>query len=366
MNGSGNYLSLLLLTATIPYLFVMMKTISGLHRIKKHTNKNYNTGIKVSVVIATNRDAGQITQLLYDLAHQDYDHNLFEIVIGDDSGGLLKIDYGTPPQEIILKVVPNKATGKKSAVRSAVRASEGEFIITIDDDCRVGPGWISCISSFYLEHHPDMILCPVELNDNKTLFGKMQQLEFLSLQGVTAGTAANNRPVMCNGAGMAFRRNNYPEKGFGTSEALVSGDDIFFMHHLKKCGSAILWLEAKEAIVVTESAADIKSFIRQRSRWASKAGSYKDMSTLFTGISVALLSFTIFLAFLAGIFNHRIILTALLMLVIKSIPDLIIIFNRAKFHDREKLLLYFPLVQLLYPFYATLTMLLGLFRKKKW
>lgn len=365
MNGSGNYLSLLLLVATIPYLFVMLRTISGLHRIKNWNKKNIN-GLKVSVVIATNRDAGQIAPLLNDLVQQDYDHDLYEIVIGDDSGGLLKIETGSLPREILLKVIPNHAKGKKSAVRSAVRASEGELIITTDDDCRVGPAWISCISSFYMEYHPDMILCPVELNDNKTLFGRMQQLEFLSLQGVTAGTAVNNCPVMCNGAGMAFRRNIYPEKGFGSSEALVTGDDVFFMHHLKKCSSSILWLEAKDAIVVTESAADIKSFIRQRSRWTSKAGNYKDKSTLFTGISVALLSFTIFLALIAGIFNYSIILMALLLLGIKSIPDLLIIFNRAKFHDRKKLLLYFPLVQLLYPFYATMTILLGSFRKKKW
>jgi cellulose synthase/poly-beta-1,6-N-acetylglucosamine synthase-like glycosyltransferase len=365
MNGSGHELSLLLFITTVPYLLLMMRVFSGLARIKKWTPET-NEKIKVSVVIATNRNATQLSLLLKDLYCQSYDHNFFEVIIVDDSKGLLNHDQLPVLHGIKYKVIPNSGSGKKRAIQSGVSVAGGELIITTDDDCRVGPGWIKTIASFFIEKHPDLILCPVELDNNKTLFGRLQQLEFLSLQGVTAGTAANSDPIMCNGAGIAFRRAAFPENGLCKTDALASGDDIFLLHYLKKTGHSITWLESEEAVVHTAPATDIISFLKQRARWASKSGSYRDIYTIITGVSVLLLSLSIIFSLIMCIINSYFITVTICLYIIKSIPDFIIIHNRSVMHKREKLLWYFPLVQLIYPFYVLISVLTGIFRKKRW
>jgi cellulose synthase/poly-beta-1,6-N-acetylglucosamine synthase-like glycosyltransferase len=365
MNGSSHDLSLLLFITAVPYIVLMFRVLSGLACIKKWTPGG-NEKIKVSVIITTNKNADTLHPLLNDLYYQNYVHNSFEVIIADDSKGLLKSDQLFRGNDVEVKVIPNSGSGKKSAIHNGIIAAGGELIITTDDDCRVGPGWINAITSFFKEKHPDLILCPVELDDNKTLFGRMQQLEFLSLQGVTAGTAANGDPIMCNGAAMAFRNKVFPENGLGKTDALVSGDDVFLLHYLKKTGAHTSWLESEDAIVHTAPSADIKSFIKQRARWASKAGSYRDASTIITGFSVLLLSFVIIFSLVLSIFNSSYFPIAIYLIVIKSIPDILIVHNRSKMHKNEKLLWYFPLVQLIYPFYVFISVFTGIFKKKKW
>ena len=38
-----------------------------------------------------------------------------------------------------------------------------------------------------------MIICPVQIESDRGFFGKFQELEFLSLQGITAGTALSDK-----------------------------------------------------------------------------------------------------------------------------------------------------------------------------
>jgi hypothetical protein len=54
------------------------------------------------------------------------------------------------------------------------------------------------------------------------------------------------------------------------------------------------------------------------------------------------------------------------MLLVKSLPDILIIMNRLQFHGRMELLRYFPPVQIVYPFYVIISVVAGLFRRKEW
>ena len=53
----------------------------------------------------------------------------------------------------------------------------------------MGEKWIRTIASFYEHNKPDMIICPVQLEKRNGFFRRFQELEFLSLQGITAGSA---------------------------------------------------------------------------------------------------------------------------------------------------------------------------------
>jgi poly-beta-1,6-N-acetyl-D-glucosamine synthase len=366
MSGYATDINLLLFLLLLPYLYVMMRVYRGLTLIRP-VEPGHTRLPKFSVVIATNRSPEALETILHDLSVQNYSHDDFEIIIADDSHGSWDTYIAAPsPPHPVVSVVPNPATGKKSALAAAVAEAQGELIATTDDDCRVGPDWLLTIASFYNRYRPDMIICPVELTGSDTFFTRIQQLEFSSLQGVTAGSAALGDPLMCNGAALAFRREVYPLSGKDLNESLPSGDDVFFLHHLKKKGAVIEWLESHDATVRTEATATLSSLFRQRSRWASKSVYYTDASTIFTGVAVLAASVITGAMLIYSIFNPAFIPHAFALLLLKSVPDILIVMNRLQFQGRTELLAWFPVVQIIYPFYVVIAFVTGLFRRSKW
>jgi cellulose synthase/poly-beta-1,6-N-acetylglucosamine synthase-like glycosyltransferase len=366
MNGYGidiNWIPFILL---FPYLFVTARIVQGLSGIKPSVPKR-SCDTQVSVIIPTIKGPDSLGPLLSDLALQDYNHDSLEIIIADDSEGLWEGNEGQSGKDLLhFRVVRNTGKGKKSALACAIGEATGELIVTTDDDCSPGREWILTIASHYHARKPGMIICPVELSGPKGFFTAMQQLEFASLQGVTAGSAALGDPLICNGAGLAFRRDLYPGKGSFLKDSLSSGDDVFLLHHLKKRGIRIEWLESERAIVRTAAAGGISQFLRQRARWSSKALYYNDTSTLLTGLAVFIACIVIALFLVMSLFNTYYIRYAMVMLLVKSLPDILIIMNRLQFHGRMELLRYFPPVQIVYPFYVIISVVAGLFRRKEW
>ncbi|MFO7575185.1 MAG: glycosyltransferase [Bacteroidales bacterium] len=364
MNGSGIDIAWYSFIFLVPYLFVIVRVCQGLSRIEPSYPRPASS-VKVSVIITTCRSPEASEDLLSDLTLQIYNHNAYEVIIADDSGGSWEM-YTQKADLPGFRVVPNRGSGKKGAIDTAISEAEGELIITTDDDCRVGKDWILAIASHYKMSKAGMIICPVELTGNNSLFSKLQQLEFISLQGVTAGSALLGDPLLCNGAGLAFRRDLYPGLEQLPGSDMPSGDDIFFLHYLKRKGIPVEWVESESATVRTEVAGTISGFIRQRSRWASKSLFYNDPSTIFAGLAVllacAITATYIVLSFIDPVF----IRTAVILLLVKSIPDSLVIINRLRFHNRTDLIWYFPVAQLIYPFYALISVFGGLFSKKKW
>ena len=145
--------------------------------------------------------------LLSDFADQNLNPDLFEIIIVIDNSLDSTFEVASGFGRIKnIKVMNSPGRGKKQAIRTGVEASAGSYIIVTDADCRVGNNWLKTIASFEAEYEPGMIICPVQLEDGSGFFHRFQELEFLSLQGITAGTVAGQDPVMCNGAALAFQK----------------------------------------------------------------------------------------------------------------------------------------------------------------
>lgn len=158
---------------------------------------------------------------------------------------------------------------------------------------------------------------------------------------------------MCNGANLAFTREAYLQHSDDLHDEIKSGDDVFFLHSLKKENqSRILWLESSDAQVITEPAPTLKSFIRQRSRWISKGQDYKDGHTIALGI-ITFVTIMLITCYLIGwLIYPRLVLPLLAILVLKLIPDFLILLNTANRYGKIKLMVWFLPVGLIYPFYA--------------
>ena len=358
------WLALILL---IPYIYYLLRIYRGLRKIIPFSPSNTHE-IFVSVIVACRNEERNLPLLLSDIASQDYNQNLFELLIIDDNSSDSTFAIASGYDKIKnIKVLRNPESGKKKAIKRGVEASEGELIIATDADCRAGSNWLKNIVSFYAGHKPEMIIGPVRLTGNEGFFQKFQQLEFLSLQGITAGTAMNGSPVMCNGANLAFTRDAFKKHTDKMHYGKVSGDDVFLLHSLKKKkASEIMWLESDDSIVTTSASETTKSFFRQRARWISKAGSYSDTDT----ISLALATFISVMLqpvlLIAGIFDPVFLKVLLAALILKSIPDYLILQNTTTRYGSKKLMKWFLPSQICYTFYVLLLIPKALLSGNRW
>ncbi|HKK43541.1 MAG TPA: glycosyltransferase, partial [Bacteroidales bacterium] len=289
------------------------------------------------------------------LAVQDYPARYFEVIVIDDNS--TDNTYNTALSETRIKnyrVIKNRGTGKKDALRSGIDLVSSDLIITTDADCRTGMKWISTIADCFTQGMPDLIIGPVSISSGKGFFSRFQELEFLALQGVTAGTAISGRATMCNGANMAFTRNVYYSNAGNLHPEIPSGDDIFLLHSLKKKkGSAIVWLESSDAMVTTAPSLSLREFIKQRGRWLAKSRVFNDSQTIMLGVVTFLPLIAILFALAASFFSSAFIPVSVVLYLAKSLPDYLILRNTTTRYGFPGLMKWFIPVQLLYPFYVS-------------
>jgi cellulose synthase/poly-beta-1,6-N-acetylglucosamine synthase-like glycosyltransferase len=336
----------------LPYLFLLFDIFKYLKRIKIfRAQKDPLT--YVSVVIACRNEQENLPGLLINLASQDYPFYQFEVIIVDDHSGDKTISAARCYEyHLNLKILVNEGTGKKHALKTGINAARGNLIVTTDADCAPSGSWLKTIASFYELQNPDLIICPVQLTSLKGFFGKFQELEFLSLQAITAGTASGKKAVMCNGANLAFKKDSWLNNEENLRFDIATGDDIFLLHSMKKKGSEILWLESPGSTIITESAPDLKAFLGQRKRWASKSAAYRDRYSILLGIVTFVTNAVLAGLLIASIFNHAFFNSFLLAFIIKSIPDFLMLMNVTKRYGRRKLMWWFLPSQVVYPFYV--------------
>jgi cellulose synthase/poly-beta-1,6-N-acetylglucosamine synthase-like glycosyltransferase len=338
---------------SIPYLILLIFIFIHLRKISSTSQSAQVPATPVSVVIACRNEEKNLPQLLSCLKDQDYPRNLLSVIIVDDhSTDSTRAVAGSFADHVNLAIISSDGVGKKEALRTGIYQSQTDLIVTTDADCIMGKSWLRDISSFYEQHKPDMIIAPVMLNQKKGFFGRFQELEFLSLQGITAGTAACGNATMCNGANLAFTKSAWIGNMENLRFDISTGDDVFLLHSMKGNNNRITLLAAPAAMVVTNSADNISSFLLQRKRWASKATAYKDKFSIFLGI----VTFVTNLAqaiLLIGAFFDPVLLTAfLLFFLLKSIPDYLILNTTTKRYGRNALMWWFLPSQIVYPYYV--------------
>jgi poly-beta-1,6-N-acetyl-D-glucosamine synthase len=337
----------------LPYFLLLLRIYRGILKTKPFQS-SVNPVTFVSVVVACHNEQENLPLLFSDIENQDYPPDLFEIIIVDDNSDDNTFEIASQFKRTC-RIIPlnNSGKGKKQAIRTGINAASGELIITTDADCRMEKNWIRTIAAFYEKNQPDLIICPVQIESRNGFFGRFQELEFLSLQGITAGSALIGEATMCNGANLSFPKETYLRHSENMHDEIPSGDDIFLLQSLKKeRHSKILWLESAEAIVTTAPSPGASSFMKQRNRWISKSRAYSDKFTIALGIVTFVTIITQVSLLAAGLFFPKILLVFLTAFIIKSIPDFLILLNTSRRYGRTRLMWWFIPSQIVYPFYV--------------
>lgn len=350
----------------LPYFIILMGIWINLRKINKEPLQPFKQ-VFVSVIVPCRNEESHLPFLLDDLARQDYPSDLFEVLVVDDNS----ID-STPVIAACfskiknLSVIKNTGAGKKSAIRTGINIASGQLIITTDADCRMKEKWMKTISSFFYEHKPDMLICPVQLENKSGLFGRFQELEFLSLQGITAGSSISGNATMCNGANLSFTKETYLKHTDNLHYEIISGDDIFFLQSLKKeSGSKIMWLESIDALVTASASTGIKEFIMQRKRWISKGRAYSDRYTILLAIVTFVTNFQLLSLMIACMFNQEFFLALIAAFMLKAFPDFLILLNTSLRYKRKSLMKWFLPAEVIYPLYVLVVTFYYLFSSGK-
>lgn len=354
------------------YFVAIFLLLIGWKRLPVDNSANFEGKEFISIVIPFRNESANLLSLVSCLFKQELAAEKYEILFvndhsTDDSVEILESKVKTFPQ-IHLIHLPHGQNGKKAALKLGVSLAKGNYIVTTDADCTMGSKWLLTIHSYISFYQPAMLIGPLVINHHNHYLGHFQQLEQSALMASTAGSAGLGMPVMCSGANLCFRK----EIHFIVSENLkmevASGDDMFLLMAVKKKYGAksVQFLKSRDAMVFTKPANNIKSFLQQRTRWASKARFYNDIQVLSLAAIVFLITSLECILFLAGIFVHDFWAYFILVIFIKSIPDFLLLSSYARFEGSGKELKWFLPVQVLYPFYVVVTSALGLFFKTKW
>lgn len=313
---------------------------------------------KVSILIAARNEEKIIGDTIDDLLSQDYPAHLLEIIIVDDhstdrTSEIINSYSGRGVKLIQLNEDKPLNSYKKKAITEAIHFSTGELMVTTDADCRMGKEWLSTIVEFYEEKDFKLISSPVMYFKERNFFEELQTLEFLYIIGLGAATIGNKKASTCNGANLAYRKDVFAElKGFKGIDDRASGDDELFLHKVAaKYPDGIGFCKSKKAMVYTYAKQNLKEFIQQRKRWASKSTHYKNKSIVVLGVTVWIFNVFILLNIIGGFFNPVYWDIAFLSLIFKYISELSFLLPLTKFIRRRKLIFYLPLLTVLHIFY---------------
>lgn len=245
--------------------------------------------------------------------------------------------------------INDEGKGKKYALHKLITAAETDYVWLQDDDIVPPPiSFMQIRQTIGRMGNPDMIILPLMMDKGGgSVLERLQQAEYAAIQQLTIDFALRGRPIMCSGANMIVRRERWLECYPDLYPELPSGDDMFLLEAFKQKRYKISAKDGEAYSAVVYPISNCKDFMRQRMRWAGKAGVYKDRDIKFVGAVVVL--------------ANLLQILCPLVLVFKFPLEYRLIRKR----DTSVSLSTIVLLELVYPFYMLFSLIGGLLRQRK-
>ncbi|WP_428330451.1 glycosyltransferase family 2 protein [Mucilaginibacter sp.] len=338
-------LSIISLLLTGLFLCVCIFLIKGWHAVKRPQIKTSGFNTKVTVLIAARNEEEKIHLTIEDILAQNYPKHLTEIIIVDDhstdrTSQIISSYAGRGVKLLQMNEDKPLNSYKKKAIAEAISLSTGDLMVATDADCRMGPHWLSTVVGYYEMHNPVMISSPVSYFEEKSMFERMQTLEFYSLIATGGAFIGNGHASTCNGANLAYRKDVfYQVGGFKGIDDLASGDDELLLQKVaERFPKKIGFLKLYDAVVFTHAKPNLKEFLQQRRRWASKSVKYKDKKVVALVVGLWLFNVSMVLNVLAGFFSVHFFGVFAIQFLLIFLFELLLLYPVTSFFKRTKLL----------------------------
>ena len=366
-------LSILLLGACMLYLILTLMLVKGLKVLKAEFNPNKelldHAETALTILVAHFNDSEKIPTLLSSLEAQTFSLP-FTLCIIDDNSTIAHLE----PLELYLEQSSIKSIlmhnegvpGKKKALSQAIGKLPSSFIIQLDADVALDPNFLQELMDKRKLYKADMLLALVKMRPQKNFISHFAAFEFLSLQMSGLALAALKRPIMANGAAMAYTSEIWSRfKKVG--EDWSSGDDSFLVQAAAKDKSLKI-ATLTEASVSTDAPNSWKEFFNQRIRWGAKAVAYPSIFAQYIALTVAFFNLSlVFSLITALVFSWASLPIVLSFFLLKAIIDYPLLRSFAKKTGQEKLVEKYMRSALFYPFYISVSIIFIILpTKKRW
>jgi cellulose synthase/poly-beta-1,6-N-acetylglucosamine synthase-like glycosyltransferase len=283
--------------------------------------EDYIPSSKVSILIPCRNEKSNLSTLIESLESLDYPSHLIEIIIINDhstDGGFDDFIHPT----INLISLPQEFNGKKEALQFGVTKAKGEIIICSDADCTHGSLWVTSIIHYFESRNLNFVTGPIVYErSNDSNLQTFQVIDNIATMLFTFAGIKSKAFYQANGANMAFKKSIFNQIDSLSTE-YASGDDVFLVNKMAQLDpEKILYLKNTEAIVKTGCTDDLKSFIFQRKRWASKSKATNSSTlNIIFGI-VATILILIIVGTISGILDVYYLFIAIALFTSKALID---------------------------------------------
>lgn len=343
------------------YAFLVLKCCVKFYFYKPE--KNLKTSYKkVSVMVSAKNEEENISNFITNILSQSSEN--YELVLIDDNSLDKTFEIAEKFSDIILK--KNPFSGKKSALKYGIDFCSGDFLILTDADCFGNRYWVETISKTAFAYDADMVLAPVIIcaEDNSNIFQRLWQAEGFSLITITAGTCIWGRPVMSNGGNIGYKTFFFKNNVLSLNKKYSSGDDMFMMESAQRQRKKIVYVKDRNAVVRTFGPKNLKQLLRQRSRWVSKTGGYKEKFTLFfAGVIFFGNFFAAMLPFVAWFTDWRV---SVFMVLTKFLSDFFSVKVSSDYYRKKQKISDIIVLEIIYPYYVLSSVAVFLFKGVRW
>lgn len=332
---------------------------------KQNTIQIVEPKTRFSIVVPFRNEAKNLPKLLKSIEKLNYPTDLFEVILVDDES---EEKYDLRSTNYDFKIILNQRKSnspKKDAIETAIQLAKYDWIVTTDADCEVPENWLTIFDSKIQDEQAKMCVGSVAYKSESGFLHDFQNNDFLSLQGVTAGSFGIEKPFMCNGANFAYQKTFFNElNGFEGNNTLASGDDVFLLQKALKVAPEKIAYLGNWNVVFTKSCESWKALIHQRVRWASKTTAYTNWYPKILGLVVFLTNLSAILVLISPFYQWHLWQFAVYFWVMKFGMDFMFLkFSSAYFKiPFQNFLSSF----ILYPFFTVLVVIKTFFGKFEW
>lgn len=360
----------------IAYFFIVEGYRSGWHKLPEWTpSPSFSPSVKISVILPARNEAAKIVDCLHSIAAQTYPTTYFEVLVLDDHSedetfSLAQNFTKNLPNFRAVRLADFQVNSKKKAIETGISLATGELIVCTDADCILPQDWLQLLAPFFEEKQAKFIAAPVNFCEEKNWLQRFQSLDFLGMMGVTGAGFQTDSGLLCNGANLAYPKSVFYEVGgFEGIDGLASGDDMLLLHKVaSRYPDAVFFLKNRGPTVLTEAQPDLRSFLSQRLRWASKSRSYTDRQVT-ARLGVAFLTcwaILLNLAFAVWLGWPFAMLTLSIFLM-KTLVDYRFLNEMCRYFDRRDLMRRYLISQILHIAYIVVVgTLANLVKQYKW
>lgn len=361
-------------------VFIFSLAIVGLYLIftglvayaqirRRRTGPVDGTAAYISIIAAARDEEAKIKSFIDSVLAQDFPNGGFELIIIDDGSDDRTAQIAEEaakghPDVRILRL--HRAEGKKAALSHGIERARGEVVLISDADCRAGKNWLQAWAQCYRQSPADLTLGPVEYEGGKGLLDKLLQNEQMILNGITAGTAHLDMPVLAASANLAFRREAYCKLDDPMKRSYRSGDDMFLLESFRRAGFSVGWNALPGASVFTQAPKTLNGLMHQRARWAGKAGGYRNAWVMSVGMLIVMVNLLALALPVTALLVQGLWPMLICFWAIKLLAEFLLNLRLAVLRRKGSLLWGFPLMALLYPVYVFATLLWAVLGTGKW